>query len=472
LKSKGIALIYNFSYSITSNLTATLISVLVILVIPKLIGIEEYGYWQLYLFYTSYVGFLHFGWNDGIYLRYGGQEYKELNKKLFFSQFWMLFILQTVLGVAIVLFTYLFVQDENKLFLFVMTAICMLIINMRFMLVYILQGTNRIKEYSQIALSDRILYILFIVILIILGYRNYQLMIIADIVGKFLSLVLAAYYCRDIVFHKISSFYFSIGEALENIKAGIKLMFATISSNLIIGIIRFGIERVWGVSTFGKVSFTLSVSNLLMTFINAISLVLFPLLRRTPDERLPYIYNIMKVMLMIPTLGLLVLYYPFKIILSAWLPQYEESLVYMALVFPICIYSGKMSLLINTYLKTLRKERVILWVNVISVVLSALFTAIFTVAWKNLMFSIISIVILMAFRCILAEMILARILNISVLTDIVVELFMTIAFIITGSLSGAWLGSLIYLIIYIVYLIIMKKDIFSVYNNVKILLKS
>lgn len=47
---------------------------------------EEYGYCQLHLFYSSYVGFLHFGWNDGIYLRYGGKNYIELDKKLFFFQ--------------------------------------------------------------------------------------------------------------------------------------------------------------------------------------------------------------------------------------------------------------------------------------------------------------------------------------------------------------------------------------------------
>ena len=51
----------------------------------KLIGVEKYGYWQLYLFYTSYVGFFQLGWNDGIYLRYGGEDYNNLDKGLFFA---------------------------------------------------------------------------------------------------------------------------------------------------------------------------------------------------------------------------------------------------------------------------------------------------------------------------------------------------------------------------------------------------
>ena len=72
MNNKALDFIKNFSYTLSSNLLSLVISTLVVLIIPKLIGVEEYGYWQLYIFYTSYIGFLHFGWNDGIYLRYGG----------------------------------------------------------------------------------------------------------------------------------------------------------------------------------------------------------------------------------------------------------------------------------------------------------------------------------------------------------------------------------------------------------------
>ena len=82
-------IIKNFSYTVSSNLVVLAVSSLIVLIIPKYIGIIEYGYWQIYVFYSSYVGFLHFGWSDGIYLRYGGAKYSELNKKLFFSQFYM-----------------------------------------------------------------------------------------------------------------------------------------------------------------------------------------------------------------------------------------------------------------------------------------------------------------------------------------------------------------------------------------------
>ena len=85
-------LIKNLSYSVVANGTNTLVSLILVLFVPKILGVKEYSYWQLYLFYASYVGFFHFGWADGVYLKFGGKKYEELDKGYFHSQFWLLTI--------------------------------------------------------------------------------------------------------------------------------------------------------------------------------------------------------------------------------------------------------------------------------------------------------------------------------------------------------------------------------------------
>lgn len=464
-------LIKNFSYTLSSNFVSLIVSTLVILVIPKLIGINEYGYWQLYMFYSSYVGFLHFGWNDGIYLRYSGKQYNELDKRLFFSQFYMLLSLQLIIGVVIISISTLYVLDVNRVFIIRMVAACLLLVNLRFMLLYILQGTNRIKEYAQITTMDRILYCFLIIVFLVFGVRNYKLMIVADLIGKLISLLYAMYCCRDIVFRRISTFYFSWRETANNINIGIKLMFATIASMFIIGVIRFGIERSWDVSTFGKVSLTLSVSNLLMLFINALGIIMFPILRRTDEKKLSKIYKTMRTLLMVCLLGVLIIYYPFKVVLTAWLPQYADSLKFMAIVFPMCVYEGKTSLLINTYLKTLRKEKLMLKVNIITLVLSVIITILTTIVLKNLSLAIMSIVILLAFKCIFSEILLSKILRISIYKDILLELSMTIIFVLSGWMLNSWLSVIIYAMAYVFYLVRKRKDISSTIKNVKNFIK-
>ena len=472
MNNKALDFIKNFSYTLSSNLLSLVISTLVVLIIPKLIGVEEYGYWQLYMFYTSYIGFLHFGWNDGIYLRYGGKEYDSLDKKMFFSQYYMLFLTQLLIGVLISIYALLFVQGENRVFIVQMTSIALVIVNSRYMLLFLLQATNRIRIYAKITMLDRILYVGLIILLLAFGIRNFKLMIIADLLGKGVSLLVAMYACKDIVFRNISQFTFTIKEAYLNLSVGIKLMLSNIAGKFIVGFVKLGIERSWDIATFGKVSLTLSISNLVMLFINAVGVIMYPILRRTNESKLPNIYMTMRDVLMIILLGVLIIYYPLKSILSGWLPEYAESLNYMAILFPIVIYEGKMSLLINTYLKTLRKEKTILFINVITVSMSALFTLVTTVLLRNLDFAIISIVILLALRSVISEMILSKIINISVLKDIVIELGMTTIFILTAWKLDSFITVLIYGLFYGVYLFIKRTDIKNLAQNLKKLMKA
>lgn len=449
-----------------------IISTLVVLVIPKLIGVEEYGYWQLYILYTSYVGFLHFGWNDGIYLRYGGKDYNELDKKLFFSQFYMLLIMQIVIAIIITLVTYFLISDGNRIFILRATSIDIVIVNTRYMLLFILQATNQIKKYAKVIILDRIIYVGLIVLFLLIGQRNYKLMIITDLISKGISFLYVMYLCRDIVFQKFSEFIITISETITNISVGIKLLFSNIASKFVIGCVKLGIERSWDISTFGKVSLTLSVSNFVMIFISAIGIIMYPILRRTNEEKLPSIYRTMRELLIFFILATLIIYYPLKVILSRWLPEYAESLNYMGILFPIVIFESKMSLLVNTYLKALRKEKHILIVNVITVFMSIVLTIIASVMLKNLNFAVSTIVILLAIKSIIAEIFLSKIININIYKDIVLEIIMIIVFIYSSWIVNSSLSTVFYGMAYLLYVFIKRSDIKAAFKTIGSLVKA
>jgi O-antigen/teichoic acid export membrane protein len=461
----------NFSYTLSSNLISLIISTLVVLVVPKLIGVEKYGYWQLYLFYTSYVGFMHLGWIDGIYLRYGGKDYAELDKKVFFSQFYMLLVTQVVVAGIILILSGIFSVQGDKLFIFQMTAICLVISNMRYLLIFILQGTNRIKEYAFITMVDRVIYAGLIVLFLVFGVRDYKLMIVADLIGKLISFFYSIYCCKEIVFQKLTNFYLTTAEMIHNISVGIKLMFSNIASTLVIGVVRFGIERSWDVATFGKVSLTLTISNLLMLFINAVGVIMYPLLRRTDEKRLPGFYMTMRGILMVVMFGFLIFYHPIRVVLTAWLPQYKESLMFMALIFPLSVYEGTMALLVNTYLKTLRKEKVMMQINMITLLLSGLMTIFTTIVFKNLNLAIISILVLIIFRFILAEIYLKKLMNLNLGKDAVLEFLLTVVFVSTGWFINSWLTTGLYVLAYIIYLVLKRKEILRCVTELKMMMK-
>ena len=162
---------------------------------------------------------------------------------------------------------------------------------------------------------------------------------------------------------------------------------------------------------------------------------------------------------MLILLGVMVLYYPVKEGLSLWLPQYAESLKYMALLFPVCIFESKVSMLTNTYLKTVRKEKWILYVNLVSFLLSITFTIITVFVMQNLTVAIVAIVILLAFKSILAEYMLSKVININILKDTLYELVLVVGFMIFSWAIHSWISTVLYALLYILYLFLKKEDI-------------
>ena len=449
----------NITYTFTANILTMLISIIMTLILPKFLGVTDYSYYQLYIFFISYVGFFHFGWIDGIYLKIGGMEYNDLEKSNYVTQFWMLNLLEIIIAAIISIFALFTIKNIDKSFVLISTSVCGVITILRTYLLFILQSTNRIKEYAKYTRVDRFIYFALVIVFLFLGFKNYKIILYIDVFSKLVALVLCANKMKDIVFGKLNISKNTLLEIFENISIGIKLMLANIASTLIIGVVRFGIQKNWDIETFGKISLTLNISNLLMTFINAVAVIMFPLLRREEESNLPKIYVILRNTLMIFLYMMLIFYYPLKLILSTWLPQYADSLRYMALLFPICIYESKMSMLINTYLKSFRKEKSMLIINTISLILSLILTILSVFILNNLTLAILSIVFLLGFRCVIGELVLTKIMNILIYKDIILETVLTAIFIISSWFINNMFCSIIYTCFYSIYVFIKRKDI-------------
>lgn len=461
----------NFFYTFGSNVLSFLISIIAIFIVPKFLGVEMYGYFQLYIFYVNYIGFFHLGWADGVYLRYGGAYYDKLNKPRMSGQFWGLFFFELLVSIGICVFGILLVSPEQKVIVVACTSAAVIIVLPRTILQYILQCTNRIQENAVVVTIERVAYLVFVILVLLIGYSNFLPVVIADLTGKLVSLLFAVYYCRDIVKSRPESISAVIKEAITNISVGIKLMFSNLASLLLLGIIRYSMEIHWDIITFGKVSLSLSVSNMLMVMVTAVSLVMFPTLRRINEDRYAQLYTTIRSILMIILLGMLAVYYPAKLILSAWLPQYADSLEYMAILFPICVFESKYSMLINTYMKTLRKENKLMLVNVCSMGLSLFLSWLTIFTLSNLDLAIFSIVVLLAFRCIFAELIITKELGINEQFNIVLEVVIVSCFIITSWFVGGITGMLLYIGSYCVYLLLKRKDLRLVISFAKDLIK-
>lgn len=451
---------------LVANGISFIISSLITFIIPKVLDVENYAYIQLYIFYTSYISYLHWGWVDGIRLRYGGIYYEKIDKPLFKSQIIFYTTIQLFFSMLVFIFILFSNVSGNRLITLISVGICMIIRLPRLMPQYILEMSNRIEECAKITLIEKLVYLILTLIVIFSGMSSVILLLICDLIGQTIAAIYAFKCCKDILKSKCVKFKITLKECLENIKAGIKLTIANVSSLLIIGIVRLFIEKKWDVSTFGKVSLTISISNLLMVFIRAVAMVMFPTLRRIDKNKLNNIYGKIRTGIMIPLLGLLLVYYPLKYFISLWLPQYNDSLVYMALLFPMCIFESKMSMLIETYLKTLRLENWLLKINILTVFLSLISTIFTTCIFHNLTLAVLSIVLLLAFRSIISENILSKNIGIKVNYDIIQELILVTVFICSSWFIGGIAGFSIYFVLYLMYLYSKRNEIKKIFNKI------
>ena len=85
-------------WTIGGQCVSLLTSIIVSFILPKFISVEQFGYWQYFLLWTSYVGVLHFGYGDGIYLKLGGQYWNSIDRQKWIPQIQFVFISQIFLA--------------------------------------------------------------------------------------------------------------------------------------------------------------------------------------------------------------------------------------------------------------------------------------------------------------------------------------------------------------------------------------
>lgn len=457
--------IRNVSYSFIANLVSFAISAILILVAPKFLGAEDYGMWQLFLFYISFAGCCHLGWIDGIYLRYAGYSIDKLNSEKSSGQYVGLVILESIIGLCIFLFASLYMQKSVQKIILQLSSIFPLLYNLNLFSNFILQITNQIKKYAELVLIERITFLIGILLIITLGFNHFYSFYLVKTLSLVISCFAGFHICKKLFVYPFDSIFEIVREAKNNISVGLKLLIANTSSVLVIGVIRYGISEGWDIATFGRVSLTLSVSNFLMVFINAISVVLFPALKRISSDQLPKLYLQIRDILSVVLFLILIFYYPMRLVLSLWLPQYAAYLKYMVILFPVCVFESKVVLLSNTYLKNLRKEALMLKINLYAVLLSIIWTIFSVLVVHNLDLAVFGIVLACAFRCFISELYIAKILSIELQKKIFNDLLLVITFILSGYFFENFMSTLIYMIILGLILYLNRKSIIFAFNE-------
>ncbi len=413
-------------FSLSSQLISILVSVVMTVGVTRYISVENYGYWQLFIFYTSYIGLAHFGICDGLYLFYGGRKKEEIDKNKLKGVFYLFILLQLVIATIITLYATLSNIVEVRKNILYSISLLLLISNTQIFFSYVLLATNNIVEYSKSIFLEKIVLLGIIFGSVFLNIISLKVLIFSFIFSKTLSLIYLSKFFKSFfilkkVIHK--NFTFNL------IKDGGILMASNIVSTLILGVGRYFIDENWDIEVFGKISLAIALAYFVMILLSQISFLLFPYLRNSTEEKqkdtLQKLNETVSLILKIS----IICYFPLMFVLKYLLPNYSESVHYLILFMPLCLYDGKMQIIYGSYFKNLFLQKQLLFINIFSFILSLIIAILGSYLFENLNIILLGMVASIVLRSIISEIIITHKYDVKNYYSILIDLLFSVTII-------------------------------------------
>lgn len=458
----------NIIYAFGAQIISLLSSVVVSFMVPKILGVTEFAYWQLFLFYVSYINISRLGIIDGLYLKLGGKDIDSIDKNLLKTE-WIIFIFMQILFACIMfIFCYFTIKDADRFWVLFACAICLILINNNNYFGFILQAINKTSIYSISEIIYNMFWFVGIAMVYFVTGSTYKIIIVLYIIGQFFAGIYLMQKCKWIFKAKLVNIRTVMKDIFNNIKLGSPILIAMYASMLIIGGARFIVDFKWGIEAFGAFSFALSLSTFVLKFISQVSMVMFPTLRHFNIENLKSIYEISKNIFSYILPITLIVYLPITLFLNFWLPQYNISIIYFGILLPVCLFDGKMQLIYSTYFKVLKKGNALLTVNIIAAFICFVLSFVSAVLSSNLGFIAISINIAIITRSYLSEIYINKVLSIKTsCKQIIMEIILMILFVVVVMTFSSVSAIIIYILFYIMYCVINFKEIRNINYSLK-----
>jgi O-antigen/teichoic acid export membrane protein len=451
-----------------SQILALLVSAMLIMILPKFISVTDYGYWQLFILYSGYVGLFHFGYSDGLYITLGGKNLKILNVSEIKQHFTIFLIFQLLFSATILLYSLYCFQDFNKLYVFIAISVFLLIENYHKLISFVLLATSNSSSYAKSVIIDKILTVIFLLSAVGFHQLSFKLVIVIYIICRLISLIYLMVFYK-IFFPSLTNWeQFSIGlkKVIANCKLGIILTISNILGTLILASGRLVVECSWSITSFAQISLAVSLAFFIMSLISQVSLLLFPILCNAEDNIRKKILKDGSIVIgFISILGF-IFYFVTYAFIKFWLPAYTESLKYLIYLFPIVLFENKTQILYTTYCKSINKLRLLLNVNIVVIIIAVI---LYYVAAKIHSIDLVLVTMFAALmvRSIILNLFLYKHFNLKIDKYFYLEIIFSVTFILVNKYFGTQILFYFFLIALVGFFIIYIKDLKSIYFTFK-----
>lgn len=342
---KGILIIFR------ANVISLIFNLIANFLLPKYLSVNAYADIKAFQLYITYIGLLHFGYADGMYLNYGGKNKQMIDKNALAIDIKTMRIFQfdmTLIGI----FASLFLHN----YIWLAFSLSVLPLNMTSYYKLLYQATGEFTKYGSIMNITSI--ITFVVNMGLLFGAKFTSSGKPYIIVYVILYVVLWLYMEYIIFHsyelKGTKGGFSFQQLYHNVKDGLLLMLGNLSNTFFTGMDRWFVKFLMNTVSFAQYSFAVSVENFLNVAVTPISVTLYNYFcihsERKEIKRMQSYIVLFSVLL--PACA-----FPAKLILETILKKYMASAVVINLLFAAQTYSAiNKCIYVNLY-KANRQQR-------------------------------------------------------------------------------------------------------------------
>lgn len=306
----------------SANVINMIFKVLTSLLLPKYLGIDAYAQIKTYELYLNYVGFLHLGYADGMYLRYGGKNLENLDKNEIERSRITMVIFQAIIIVAFFIFS--LIEKDLILLAFSLTILPW---NMIEYYKSFYQAIGKFKDYSWILnLSVAAIFIVNC-ILLLCGVTESGICYVALYTCTYILIWMSVTHS----YNKITGIkkHFSGERARfdkkllrENISSGFYLMLGNFAFIFMTGMDRWFVKALMDNAAFAMYSFAVTLEGMLTVAVTPLSTTLYNYFcnHQETDE----IRNSAGKIIIFATV-LVAVVFPIRFIMEHFLPAYLGS---------------------------------------------------------------------------------------------------------------------------------------------------
>lgn len=315
-----IANVFNMLFSIGINF-----------LLPKYLSVDSYAQIKTYQLYISYVAVLHFGYNDGMYLKYGGKTINSIDESELQKNLSTLRLFQAIVMICSVVVA-LLVKD----FVLLVAAIAILPQNIIAYYKNFFQAVGEFKRYSRIMnLTTGLTFAINVYLIAIVRTNNFKVYIIGYLLLTVFLWLLLESTLRKLKKIQLLPLQFSLAEIKENISSGILLLLGNFSSILLTSMDRWFTKILLGSIPFAQYSFAVSMENFLNVAVTPVSVTMFNYFCKHDDKK--DIINIRELIIGVATI-IVIAAFPIKFILEIFLNTYIDSVFVIFTLFAAQIF--------------------------------------------------------------------------------------------------------------------------------------